>query len=65
MFVWSRNGANKTKAFVKGFLAPEMKILGGANKWEENGFLLKSVSTPLIEGLDECEMSIENIDKSH
>ena len=30
MFVWSRNGANRTKAFVKGLLAPETKIVGGA-----------------------------------
>ena len=30
VFVWSRNGANRTKAFVKGLLVPEMKIVGGA-----------------------------------
>ena len=28
MFVWSRNVANRTKAFVKGLLAPEMNIEG-------------------------------------
>ena len=32
VFVWSRNGANKTKAIVKGLLAPEMKIVGGTTK---------------------------------
>ena len=26
VFVWSRNGANWTKAFVKGLLAPEFNI---------------------------------------
>ena len=26
MFVWSRNGTNRTKAYVKGLLAPEMKM---------------------------------------
>ena len=30
VFVWSRNSANKTKAFIKGLLAREMKIVGGA-----------------------------------
>ena len=30
VFVWSRNGANWTKAFVKGLLAPEFNIVGGA-----------------------------------
>ena len=30
VFVWSQNGANKTRAFVKGLLEPEMKIVGGA-----------------------------------
>ena len=30
VYVWSRNGANRTKAFVKWLLAPEMKIAGGA-----------------------------------
>ena len=30
VFVWSRNGANRTKTFVKGLLAPEIKIVGGA-----------------------------------
>ena len=29
MFVWSRNGANRAKAFVKGLLAPELNIVGG------------------------------------
>ena len=30
VFVWSRNGANRTKAFVRGLLAPEINIVGGA-----------------------------------
>ena len=30
MFVWLRNGANRTKAFVEGLLVPEMKIVEGA-----------------------------------
>ena len=30
VFVWTRNGSNRTKAFVKGLLAPEMKTVGGA-----------------------------------
>ena len=30
VFVWLRNGANKTKAFVKGLLVPEIKIVGGS-----------------------------------
>ena len=30
VFVWSRNGANWTKAFVRGLLAPEFNIVGGA-----------------------------------
>ena len=30
VFVWSRNGANCTKAFVKGLLVPEFNIVGGA-----------------------------------
>ena len=30
VFVWSRNGSNKTKAFVTGLLAPELNIVGGA-----------------------------------
>ena len=29
-FVWSRNGANWTMAFVKGLLAPEFDIVGKA-----------------------------------
>ena len=27
VFVWSRNGANWTKAFVKGLLVPELNIM--------------------------------------
>ena len=30
VFVESRNGANWTKAFVKGLLEPEFNIVGGA-----------------------------------
>ena len=30
VFVWSINGINRTKAFVKGLLVPEIKIAGGA-----------------------------------
>ena len=30
VFVWLRNGANWTKAFVKVLLAPEFNIVGGA-----------------------------------
>ena len=29
VFVWSRSGANWTKALVKGLLAPEFNIVGG------------------------------------
>ena len=29
-FIWSRNGAIKTKAFVKGLLEPKLNIVGGA-----------------------------------
>ena len=29
VFVWSRNGANWTKAFVKGLWAPEFNIVSG------------------------------------
>ena len=36
VFVWSRNGTNMTKAFVKGLLVPEMKIVGGATCWSSN-----------------------------
>ena len=30
MFVWSRKGGNKTKAFVKGLLEPKLNIVGEA-----------------------------------
>ena len=30
VFIWSRNGAIKTKAFVEGLFAPELNIVGGA-----------------------------------
>ena len=30
MFIWSRNGAIKTKTFVKGILEPKLNIMGGA-----------------------------------
>ena len=30
VFIWSRNGAIKTKAFVIELLAPELIIVGGA-----------------------------------
>ena len=39
VFVWSRNGSNKTKAFVKGLLAPKMKIVGGATYWKKSDLL--------------------------
>ena len=31
VFVWSRNGANWTKAFVKELLEPEFNIVRGAD----------------------------------
>ena len=31
MFVWSRNGAIKTKVFVKGLLEPKLNIVVGAD----------------------------------
>ena len=30
VIIWSRNGAIKTKAFVKGILEPKHHIVGGA-----------------------------------
>ena len=36
MFVWSRNGANWTKAFVKGLLEPEFNIVGGVVCFSNN-----------------------------
>ena len=42
VFVRTRNGANRTKAFVKGLLAPEMKIVGGANYWSSNYVITKN-----------------------
>ena len=36
-----------------------------ANKWKDDGFLLKSIASPLFEGLEECEMIMENLGNTY